>query len=109
VVSESIPALRVGQVWALRAAVVREMRIVHLFRDGDALLANGHGQVVRSPRALHSGWTLVRPDLPLAPDPALHPTGACACAGDGTCDWCQTICPTCGGTGTVVTKEPTHG
>jgi len=29
-------------------------------------------------------------------DQALHPTGRCTCAGEGTCEWCQTHCVHCG-------------
>ncbi|CAM3462694.1 hypothetical protein G4177_06270 [Corallococcus sp. ZKHCc1 1396] len=27
---------------------------------------------------------------------ALHPTGSCNCAGDGTCEWCRARCGVCG-------------
>jgi hypothetical protein len=29
---------------------------------------------------------------------ALHPTGRCTCAGEGTCEWCRTHCVHCGAT-----------
>lgn len=30
---------------------------------------------------------------------ALHPNGRCTCAGEGKCEWCKGLCPTCGGSG----------
>jgi hypothetical protein len=30
---------------------------------------------------------------------ALHPYGRCTCSGEGTCEWCQRLCPECLGAG----------
>jgi hypothetical protein len=39
----------------------------------------------------------------------LHPHGHCTCHGEGRCEWCKTICESCGGSGEIAVNGCTCG
>lgn len=102
---ELIAALR-AEVERLRAAKLdREERFVVKHAElvaAESSLAEARALLDRCTMVPHSllddirKWQSANPESPRADADPLHPTGRCACGGEGSCEWCMSHCLHCG-------------